>query len=123
MLPAKNRLRRSADFSTVVRSGARARRGSVVLHLHHGLAVPITGPASEQSALEAPKVGLIVGKSVGNSVIRHQVSRRLRAQLAARVPRLPLGSYTVVRALPASAASSSQELGSDLDAAIAKVLR
>ncbi|SDI83689.1 ribonuclease P protein component [Frankineae bacterium MT45] len=87
------------------------------MHLHR------TVDAVELDPVAAPKVGLIVGKAVGNSVVRHQVSRRLRAQLAARVQQLPLGSLAVVRALPAAADVTSQELGSDLDSAIAKVLR
>lgn len=69
----------------------------------------------------APIVGLVVGKSVGGSVVRHRVSRRLRAQLAGRIDRLPAGSATVVRALPGAAEASSADLGRDLDSAIAKV--
>lgn len=54
-------------------------------------------------------------------MIRHQVSRRLRAQLAQRLALLPAGSRTVVRALPAAAGRSSAELGTDLDAAFARL--
>lgn len=101
-------MRRSVEFSTAVRSGARVRRGSLVLHQH---------PGSEGTAL----VGLIVGKSVGGSVQRHRVSRRLRAQLALRLAALPAGSSTVVRALPAAGTASSAALGADLDAALTRL--
>ena len=70
-----------------------------------------------------PRVGLIVGKSVGGSVQRHQVSRRLRAQLSTRVEELPAGSDLVVRALPGTAEAASPAFGRDLDRALAKLVR
>jgi ribonuclease P protein component len=102
-------MRRSTDFASVVRSGNRARGGRIVLHQLPGLT-----PA-------APIVGLVVGKAVGGSVVRHRVSRRLRAQLAARLDRLPAGSGTVVRALPPCAEATSAELAADLDKALTRV--
>jgi ribonuclease P protein component len=104
-------MRRATEFASVVRSGQRARRGSLVVHLRDGV--------HPEHAL----VGLVVGKSVGGSVVRHGVSRRLRALLADRVQVLPAGSGTVVRALPDAASASSAQLGSDLDAALARLLR
>jgi ribonuclease P protein component len=102
-------MRRPADFTVVVRSGIRARRGSVVVHQVRDL---VDGAA---------RVGLVVGKGVGGSVVRHRVSRRLRAQLAQRLPALPAGSGTVVRALPEAAAATSRQLGSDLDRALSRL--
>lgn len=107
-------MRRSTDFTTVVRSGTRARRGSLVVHLHPGLDAAPDAPA---------RVGLVVGRAVGGSVVRHSVSRRLRAQLAARLEWLPAGSGTVVRALPGAGQVSSAELGADLDSALARLQR
>jgi ribonuclease P protein component len=104
-------MRRSTDFASVVDGGDRARSGRLVVHQLPG------------STAAAPLVGLVVGKTVGGSVVRHRVSRRLRAQLAARLDRLPAGSATVVRALPQSAAADSAQLGADLDAALARVGR
>jgi ribonuclease P protein component len=69
----------------------------------------------------APLIGLVVGRSVGGSVVRHRVSRRLRAQLAQRVNMLEPGSGVVVRALPESATTDSATLGRDLDAALARL--
>lgn len=103
-------MRRAADFSTVVRNGSRARRGCLVVHhraeLHDGPAV----------------VGFVVGKSVGSSVVRHRVTRRLRAVCADRLAGFPPGSGTVIRALPDAARASSAELGSDLDAALTRLV-
>jgi putative membrane protein insertion efficiency factor/ribonuclease P protein component len=100
-------MRRSDEFTSVVRGGARTRRGQLVVHFEPGLSADV-----------APRVGLIVGKSVGRSVVRHRVARRLRARLADRLSVLPAGSGVVVRALPGAAAATSEELAIDLDAAL-----
>ena len=105
MLPTASRMRRSTDFTAVVRGGVRVRGGALVVHHRREL-----GP-------HPARVGLVVGRTVGGSVVRHRVSRRLRAQLADRLDRLPEGSGTVVRALPETAEASSAELGRALDKA------
>jgi ribonuclease P protein component len=102
-------MRRSTEFGSVVRGGLRVRAGALVVHHRPAL--------SEHPA----RVGLVVGKVVGGSVVRHRVSRRLRAQLALRLERLPAGSGTVVRALPESATAPSAELGRALDTALDKI--
>lgn len=109
MLPAVNRMRRSSDFASVVRTGARSRGGALIVHqsLELGGSVPL--------------VGFVVGKNVGGSVQRHRVTRRLRAQVAERLELLPAGSGTVVRAMPPAAELSSAELGSGLDKALARL--
>ena len=56
-------------------------------------------------------------------MVRHQVSRRLRAQLADRLSTLPAGSRLVVRALPSAADTSSADLGRQLDSALGKLTR
>jgi ribonuclease P protein component len=63
-----------------------------------------------------------VSRAVGGSVVRHQVTRRLRAVAAARIDRLPAGSRCVVRALPTAAGRTSADLGRDLDGALATAL-
>lgn len=100
-------MHRSSEFGSVVRGGARAGARTLVLHQRTTLR------ASDEPAV----VGLVVSRSVGNSVIRHRVSRRLRAVLAARLDSLPAGSGTVVRALPPAASASSAALAADLDRA------
>ncbi|MDT7574979.1 MAG: ribonuclease protein component [Pseudonocardiales bacterium] len=94
--------------------------------VHRGACAPAPEHVTDQASTRAtgqaaPRVGLIVGRTVGGSVERHRVSRRLRAQLAARLDRLPAGSGTVVRALPAAGAATSATLGADLDAALARL--
>ncbi|WP_343967950.1 MULTISPECIES: ribonuclease P protein component [Kribbella] len=113
MLPASNRLRRSDDFRRAVRTGRRAGRRAVVVHL-----LPGTDPATEPA-----RIGFVVNKAVGNAVLRNRVHRRLRAVMAAQLPGLPAGSLTVVRALPPSGSSSFEELTADVQAALSRVLR
>lgn len=47
-----------------------------------------------------PRVGLIVSKAVGNAVVRHQLSRRLRHTCRELLPSMPSGVDIVIRALP-----------------------
>jgi len=120
VLPAPNRLRSSTDFATVTRSGRRVRSGDLVVYLKAG---ELMRPVSGQTASDPVRAGLIVSRQVGGSVIRHQVSRRLRAQLAARIDALPAGSRLVVRALPSAAVASSPALGRQLDVALGRLTR
>lgn len=124
MLPAANRLRRRHDFAATVRRGRRAGGGARRLLVLHWLA-SIEHDASRESltGTRDPLVGVVVSRSVGGSVTRSAVKRRIRHQVAARLPQLPPGVLAVVRALPASATASSQALGSELDRALAKVMR
>ncbi|RKT51843.1 ribonuclease P protein component [Saccharothrix australiensis] len=128
MLPAANRLTRSQDFGLVVRRGRRAGRPRLVVHvLLPSSARPRRAddgpPPSAQPTLDPSKVGFVVSKAVGNSVVRHRVSRRLRHLVRGRLAELPAGTCLVVRALAPAAEASSAELGEDLDAALRKVLR
>jgi ribonuclease P protein component len=69
-----------------------------------------------------PLVGFVVGKAVGNAVVRNQVKRRLRDIARQRLVSLPGSAVLVVRALPAAAAADSATLGVDFDAALRRVL-
>jgi ribonuclease P protein component len=96
-------MRRSSDFTTTVRQGRRARRGCLVMH-HR----------ADARAKDAPAlIGLIVSRSVGGSVERHRVARRLRHIARNNLVDLSLGSATVVRALAPAAHASSAELDAD----------
>jgi ribonuclease P protein component len=114
VLPAAHRLRTAADFTAVTRRGRRVRCGSVVVYL-------LAGPAQGAHSAGTRQAGLVVGKAVGGSVVRHQVSRRLRAQLSDRLDRIPGGAKLVVRALPETATATSAVLGRDLGRALDKL--
>ncbi|MGH3823692.1 MAG: ribonuclease P protein component [Pseudonocardiaceae bacterium] len=116
MLPAATRLTRRDEFATAVRRGRRAAAGSVVVHLARLAAPPLADGTT------GPKVGFVVGRTVGGSVIRHRVQRRLRHLMRSRLAALPSGALVVVRALPAAADASSAALGDDLDAALRRLV-
>jgi ribonuclease P protein component len=131
VLPAAARLTSSQEFGTVVRRGRRAGRPRLVVHAL--MAPQPLDPAPESAAdqTQSPtrsgsqptRVGFVVSKAVGNSVVRHRVSRRLRHLMRDRLGTLPTGCSLVVRALPAAAASTSAELGADLDGALRRLGR
>jgi len=107
-------MRRSDDFARTIRSGARGSGRRVVVHL-----LPGDGP----TAGSTPLVGFVVSRAVGSAVVRTQVKRRLRHQVAARLPLLATGTHVVVRALPPTAGATSADLGADLDRALSVAVR
>lgn len=68
------------------------------------------------------RAGFVVSRAVGDAVTRNAVTRRLRHLVADRLTTLPPGTDLVVRALPASAGSSSVELAADLDRCLVKTM-
>jgi ribonuclease P protein component len=73
-------------------------------------------PAGDQFSARA---GFVVSKAVGGAVVRNKVRRRLRHLVRERLAELPPGASLVVRALPAAATTPYDQLGADLDAALA----
>jgi ribonuclease P protein component len=78
---------------------------------------------TDARAGQPPRVGFVVSKAVGGAVVRNRTKRRLRALVHQRLNQVPAGTDLVIRANPLAAQASSQELGRDLDALLAKVLR
>jgi ribonuclease P protein component len=70
------------------------------------------------AADEPSRIGFIVSKGVGNAVVRNLVKRRLREAGAASLREYGTGFAIVVRALPASASASWDQLLSDYNAAL-----
>ncbi len=68
------------------------------------------------------RAGFVVGRVVGNSVVRHRVTRRLRAVVLRELHRLPSSADLVVRARPEAAAASSAVLHRDLSAGLDRLL-
>ena len=79
---------------------------------------PVTGATPPSG----PRAGFVVGKAVGNSVVRHRVTRRLRAVVAAELHRLPASADLVVRARPEAAQAESAVLHRDLVAGLDRLL-
>ena len=113
MLARPHRLTDAAGFAAAVRRGRRAGSRTLVVHL---APVEDGGPV---------RVGFVVSKAVGPAVTRNRVKRRLRhlarEQLSDVEQRLPGSAVLVVRALPAAATASYQDLGADLARSLQRV--
>ena len=118
MLPARHRLRSSADFATVFR-GARgaggSRLGSRFMVVHVNL--------TDARAGQPPRIGLVVSKAVGNAVVRNRTKRVLRALVSTRIGQLPDGVDVVIRAKTDLPGTPTAILAQDLDRLLATVLR
>lgn len=111
MLPARHRMRRSADYGMAVRLGRRTPRATIILHL-----VVTDRP-------EPAKVGFVVTRSVGGAVVRNTVRRRLRHVVRDHVDMLPDGTLLVVRALPSAADAPTEQLRRDVSEGLARALQ
>ena len=101
-------MRSGEDYRVTVRRGAKAVRPTLVTH--------VMLPAGSEA--RATTVGLVVSRSVGSSVDRNRVKRRLRHLMRTRLADVPAGSRIVIRALPSAKGASSAALGRDLDQAL-----
>jgi len=114
VLPETHRLRRRTDFAAVTRSALRAGGAAVVVHML---------PADSADATTPVRVGFVVSKAVGGSVVRHRVARRLRHIVSSHLSEFAPGSRVVVRALAPAATLSSADLDADLLGALGRVNR
>jgi ribonuclease P protein component len=99
----------------------------MVLHyLPERPAQAVEGAVSRDVSTDAPpagaRAGFVVGKAVGNSVVRHRVTRRLRAVVRDELHRLPASADLVVRARPEAASADSAGLRRDLAAGLDRLL-
>lgn len=67
-----------------------------------------------------PRVGLIVGRNVGNAVVRNRVKRRLRESMRGRLEGLGPRDL-VLRALPKAGSASWTELDGDVARCLQRV--
>jgi ribonuclease P protein component len=109
LLDHDHRMRSGVDFRATVRRGAKAAQPTVVVHVL---------PGADGSS----SVGFVVSKSLGSSVARNRVKRRLRHLMRDRVDRLPDGTRVVVRALKPAGVATSATLAEDLDRAMELVV-
>ena len=92
MLPADARLTSSSDFARATKSGIRVTSEHFVGYLYIS---PVRNDASA-------KCGLIINKTVGGSVKRHRLARKVRHAVAPLIATLPTGSLLVIRGLKQS---------------------
>ena len=93
MLPTTARLTTSSDFARATKSGIRVTSEHFVGYLYLS---PATNEAEEKVSA---KCGLIINKTVGGSVQRHRLARKVRHAVAPLIATLPNNSLFVVRAL------------------------
>lgn len=103
----------------MVKSGARAGSGLLVVHELVDASSPVAG--SDNPHGTCPRVGFVVSKAVGNAVVRNRVKRRLRHLCRERLSGLPDGGLIVIRALPEAAQASYAELGVELSRCLSRV--
>ena len=108
MLPAALRLGSSPKIAATLKSGRRYASRSIVLHV-------LTVPNDEK------RVAFAVSKKVGNSVVRHKVTRKLRQCVTQNANLIPPGVQIVVRALPEAANLNFSQINEEFLTIIKKI--
>ena len=96
-----------SDFNRITKTGVRINSDNLVIY----------------AALEGndhPQVGFIVNRSVGGSVTRHLVTRKLRHNFASHTKSLPKKSMLVVRVLKQQS-DYTNEVATSIEKTIAKL--
>jgi len=102
---------RSTDFDITVKHGSRAVQPDLVIYARPG----------DENQAAGPKIGLIIGRSVGSAVQRHQLARRLRHVARRVVEGLDRSEHVVIRALPSSRDAGSARLEEELRAGLRRI--
>ncbi|MBF4767596.1 ribonuclease P protein component [Nocardioides agariphilus] len=111
MLPPASRLTSGESFRRCVRRGSRSSCRTLVVHLDR---------TDDGDGLPA-RAGFVVSRAVGGAVLRNLVRRRLRHLVRERLDELPASSVLVVRANPAAAAATYDELRRDLGRCLERI--
>ena len=83
----------------------------------------VVAGADDRSVVRQPRGGFVVSGKIGNAVVRHRITRRLRPVLRDELSALPRGTDVVVRALPPAATVAPGELRDDLRVALRTAAR
>ena len=108
MLPNSARIKSSSDFARVTKSGRRTSTDSLIAYLllnqsNSGSNLNFNSNSNlNHKKDDNPKLGLIISKSVGNSVVRHRIARQIRHASFNYLSLLPTGSLLVIRAMKRS---------------------
>ncbi len=102
-------MKRSTEFGATVSQGVRAVQPDLVVHALR---------SSDNTQDGGPRIGLVVSKSVGSAVQRHQVARRLRHVASTVIDELDPADRIVIRALPGSRYTISARLEQELRTAL-----
>jgi ribonuclease P protein component len=91
------RLTESGDFARATKTGLRYSSANFVGYLY-----------INTTSTEPARAGLIISKSVGGSVTRHRLARKIRHCLRDQYTQLSPGSLLVIRGLNKSATANCQ---------------
>lgn len=83
MLPSQNRITKAADFALVLNSGKKNYQKSLVIYF--------------KTTTHPSRLGLIIGRKVGNAVKRHLLARRSREIFKEFLIENPYGCDLVVK--------------------------
>ena len=108
MLPAALRLSATTQITATLRAGRRHANPYFVLHVVK---------TNDSNA----KFAFAVNKKVGNSVVRHRITRQLREVIQQNISSVPAGCHVVVRALPQIREASFAQLCQAFSETIGKV--
>jgi len=108
MLPAAMRLGATSNISTTLRAGRRYANKYFVLHVL-------------QTQENQAKFAFAVSKKVGNSVVRHRITRQLRHVVQDNSSMVPSGVHVVIRALPTVRDATFMELSAAFAQTLAKI--
>ncbi len=111
MLAQKNRLRKASEFA-LASKGVRVSGENFLLY--------VATPGDGEAAGAPVKVGLIVGKNVGGSVVRHRVSRQIRHAIAPHLSQFPDGTLLLFRAHPGAARTADKNLSGEISSLVSK---
>lgn len=94
MLPEVNRLRSSAIFTAVTKSGHKVSSQHLVMYgLNQKDIDHVNKPA---------QFGLIINRSIGGAVKRHKIARKIRHDLISFLNEFPTNTFIVIRVLKQS---------------------
>ena len=130
MLAASHRLRSSDAFARTIKYGRKKGSRTVVVY--------VSDPSLPQDLRRVknprvdswggPKMGVVVSKGVGNSVVRHNTARKIRAAMNS-VFAAPGGveikeeQEIVIRALPHIADATTEEVEKDVRSCLRRIAK
>lgn len=117
MLPSQHRLRSTPSFGHTIKRGRKKGSRTVVVYVHS----PETS-----TTWGGPRMGVVVSKAVGNSVVRHNTARKIRAAMANVLAdpggvELKESQNIVIRALPHSATATTREVEKDVRSCLRRI--
>ena len=130
MLPAPHRLRSSAAFARTIKRGRKKGSRTVVVYVLEPSIPKKLGKVSNPriDSWGGPQMGLVVSKGVGNSVVRHNTARKIRAAFGSILDDrsgVDIESHhtIVIRALPNSATATTEEVEKDVRSCLRRIAK